>query len=214
MMSNDHDHTPPFRFPELEEKLFLEKLEKLETSLDDLEQKVLQTLSEVEIPDSWLEEWEKFTESDMEPDEEKIRECRGRPVHPSPVCHVPALPRMGERPVHRKRVLDSCPGDLPGFSDHPTVNSHGSHVPGCSLLHAGWKNRSPRAHSFSKNSGETCLTIQRITYPGTSLFQENISNAFRIKTQTDPFLFYQILPWHSLPTAFHFRKNSNEFIMK
>ena len=74
MMSNDNNHPSPFRFPESEEKLFLEKLEKLETRLDDLEQKVLQTLSEVEIPDSWLEEWEKFTESDMEPDEKKIRE--------------------------------------------------------------------------------------------------------------------------------------------
>lgn len=64
----------PFPFPEPDEEQFLDKMERLEGRLDDLEQQVLQTLAEVEIPDSWLEEWEKFTQANPEPDEETARE--------------------------------------------------------------------------------------------------------------------------------------------
>ena len=45
----------------------------LEGKLDDLEQQVLQALSEVEIPNTWLEEWEKFTNSAPESGEREIR---------------------------------------------------------------------------------------------------------------------------------------------
>ena len=48
-------------------------MERLEGKLDDLEQQVLQALSEVEIPNTWLEEWEKFTNSAPEPGEREIR---------------------------------------------------------------------------------------------------------------------------------------------
>lgn len=48
-------------------------MERLEGKLDDLEQQVLQALSEVEIPNTWLEEWEKFTNSAPESGEREIR---------------------------------------------------------------------------------------------------------------------------------------------
>lgn len=73
-MSDEKNNDSSFRFPEPDEKQFLEKMERLEGRLDDLEQQVLQALAEVEIPNTWLEEWEKFTDSASEPDERQIRE--------------------------------------------------------------------------------------------------------------------------------------------
>lgn len=73
-MSDEKNNDSSFRFPESDEKQFLEKMERLEGKLDDLEQQVLQALAEVEIPNTWLEEWEKFTDSASEPDERQIRE--------------------------------------------------------------------------------------------------------------------------------------------
>lgn len=73
-MSDEKNNDSSFRFPESDEKQFLEKIERLEGKLDDLEQQVLQALAEVEIPNTWLEEWEKFTDSASEPDERQIRE--------------------------------------------------------------------------------------------------------------------------------------------
>lgn len=73
-MSDEKNNDSSFHFPEPDEKQFLEKMERLEGKLDDLEQQVLQALAEVEIPNTWLEEWEKFAESASEPDEGKIRE--------------------------------------------------------------------------------------------------------------------------------------------
>lgn len=64
----------PFRFPQPDEGRFLEKLEQLEGRLDDLEQKCLQSLAEVEIPDTWLQEWEDYADSVEKPDEQAIRE--------------------------------------------------------------------------------------------------------------------------------------------
>ena len=68
-MSDENNNDSSFHFPESDEKQFLEKMERLEGKLDDLEQQVLQALSEVEIPNTWLEEWEKFTNSAPEPGE-------------------------------------------------------------------------------------------------------------------------------------------------
>lgn len=73
-MSDEKNNDSSFRFPESDEQRFLDKMERLEGKLDDLEQQVLQALAEVEIPNTWLEEWEKFTDSVSEPDERKIRE--------------------------------------------------------------------------------------------------------------------------------------------
>lgn len=73
-MSDEKKNDSSFHFPEPDEKQFLEKMERLEGKLDDLEQQVLQALAEVEIPNTWLEEWEKFADSASEPDEGKIRE--------------------------------------------------------------------------------------------------------------------------------------------
>lgn len=73
-MSDEKNNDSSFRFPELDEKQFLDKMERLEGKLDDLEQQVLQVLAGVEIPNTWLEEWEKFTDSASEPDERQIRE--------------------------------------------------------------------------------------------------------------------------------------------
>lgn len=73
-MSDEKNNDSFFHFPEPDEKQFLEKMERLEGKLDDLEQQVLQALAKVEIPNTWLEEWEKFAESASEPDERKIRE--------------------------------------------------------------------------------------------------------------------------------------------
>ncbi|PNC17608.1 hypothetical protein CXU22_07595 [Akkermansia muciniphila] len=73
-MSDEKNKDSSFHFPESDEKQFLEKMERLEGKLDDLEQQVLQALAEVEIPNTWLEEWEKFADSASEPDERKIRE--------------------------------------------------------------------------------------------------------------------------------------------
>lgn len=73
-MSDDKNNDSSFRFPESDEKQFLEKMERLEGKLDDLEQQVLQALAEVEIPNTWLEQWEKFTDSTSKPDERQIRE--------------------------------------------------------------------------------------------------------------------------------------------
>lgn len=73
-MSDEKNNDSSFRFPESDEKQFLDKMERLEGKLDDLEQQVLQALAEVEIPNTWLEEWEKFTGSASEPDERQIRE--------------------------------------------------------------------------------------------------------------------------------------------
>lgn len=73
-MSDEKNNDSSFHFSEPDEKQFLEKMERLEGKLDDLEQQVLQALAEVEIPNTWLEEWEKFAESASEPDEGKIRE--------------------------------------------------------------------------------------------------------------------------------------------
>ncbi|MEI3558486.1 MAG: hypothetical protein V8Q21_04885 [Akkermansia muciniphila] len=73
-MSDEKNNDSSFHFPESDEKQFLEKMERLEGKLDDLEQQVLQALAEVEIPNTWLEEWEKFADSASEPDERKIRE--------------------------------------------------------------------------------------------------------------------------------------------
>ncbi len=61
-MSDEKNNDSSFHFPESDEKQFLEKMERLEGKLDDLEQQVLQALSEVEIPNTWLEEWEKVYE--------------------------------------------------------------------------------------------------------------------------------------------------------
>lgn len=72
-MSDENNNDSSFHFPESDEKQFLEKMERLEGKLDDLEQQVLQALSEVEIPNTWLEEWEKFTNSAPEPGEREIR---------------------------------------------------------------------------------------------------------------------------------------------
>lgn len=73
-MSDEKNNDLSFRFPESDEKQFLDKMERLEGKLDDLEQQVLQALAGVEIPNTWLEEWEKFTDSASEPDERQIRE--------------------------------------------------------------------------------------------------------------------------------------------
>lgn len=73
-MSDEKNNDSSFHFPESDEKQFLEKMERLEGKLDDLEQQVLQALAEVEIPNTWLEEWEKFADSASGPDERKIRE--------------------------------------------------------------------------------------------------------------------------------------------
>lgn len=73
-MSDEKNNDSSFRFPESDEKQFLDKMERLEGKLDDLEQQVLQALAGVEIPNTWLEEWEKFTGSVSEPDERQIRE--------------------------------------------------------------------------------------------------------------------------------------------
>lgn len=73
-MSDEKNNDSSFHFPEPDEKQFLEKMERMEGKLDDLEQQVLQALAKVEIPNTWLEEWEKFAESASEPDERKIRE--------------------------------------------------------------------------------------------------------------------------------------------
>lgn len=73
-MSDEKNKDSSFHFPESDEKQFLEKMERLEGKLDDLEQQVLQALAEVEIPNTWLEEWEKFADSASKPDERKIRE--------------------------------------------------------------------------------------------------------------------------------------------
>ncbi|MCC8149354.1 hypothetical protein [Akkermansia sp.] len=73
-MSDEKNNDSSFRFPESDEQRFLDKMERLEGKLDDLEQQVLQALAEVEIPNTWLKEWEKFTDSVSEPDERKIRE--------------------------------------------------------------------------------------------------------------------------------------------
>lgn len=73
-MSDEKNNDSSFHFPEPDEKQFLEKMERMEGKLDDLEQQVLQALAKVEIPNTWLEEWEKFAESASEPDEGKIRE--------------------------------------------------------------------------------------------------------------------------------------------
>ena len=72
-MSDEKNNDSSFHFPESDEKQFLEKMERLEGKLDDLEQQVLQALSEVEIPNTWLEEWEKFTNSAPESGEREIR---------------------------------------------------------------------------------------------------------------------------------------------
>lgn len=74
MMPDKTAKPSPFHFPEPDEEQFLEKMERLEGRLDDLEQQVLQTLAEVEIPNSWLEEWEAFTETNPDPGEEQARE--------------------------------------------------------------------------------------------------------------------------------------------
>ncbi|WP_455564033.1 hypothetical protein [Akkermansia massiliensis] len=73
-MSDEKNNDSSFHFPESDEKQFLEKMERLEGKLDDLEQQVRHALAEEEIPISWLEEWEKFADSASEPDERKIRE--------------------------------------------------------------------------------------------------------------------------------------------
>ena len=72
-MSDEKNNDSSFHFPESDEKQFLEKMERLEGKLDDLEQQVLQALSEVEIPNTWLEELEMFTNSATEPVERDIR---------------------------------------------------------------------------------------------------------------------------------------------
>ena len=76
-MSDEKNNDSSFHFPESDEKQFLEKMERLEGKLDDLEQQVLQALSEVEIPNTWLEEWEKFTNSAPESGERELGKLKG-----------------------------------------------------------------------------------------------------------------------------------------
>lgn len=56
-MPNVEHYALSYRFTEPDEQRFLEKMEQLESRLDDVEQQVLRIFSEVEISNSWLDEW-------------------------------------------------------------------------------------------------------------------------------------------------------------
>lgn len=73
-MSNVEHHARSYRFTEPEEQRFLEKMERLESRLDGVEQEVLRIFSEMEIPNSWLEEWDEWTAVKPNPGEGKVRE--------------------------------------------------------------------------------------------------------------------------------------------